>query len=408
MDKEKRRVLEPSIFGRFYCKGEECRYTCCQYWRITMSREEYRRWKKCGILPKGKMGDGKVHLCSEDMKTERHYAEISLTEEGLCPYLDEKGLCQIQKKYGIKEMTATCRIFPREANSYFGQVECSFSMGCEKVLELLLEEKEGLFLKESRPQYFETYNSDYGLSERKKHPKLRSYYDIQTLSLALLQSEEMTMENRLLLLGIALERIDAFYDKGTGDAVAEYIGEFLQMAQQSETGTFLEHFSEDRPLTVYNSVMSALLTLGFPKDFQNNFILKVGKAVESRRNEGIENPDLDYYQKCRETFGHWMKGKEYFFENVMVMCLLWLNIPFYDLEKSLWGNYLYLVWTWVMLKGCLCLSLTKESTDEEMIDCCTVLFRKLGHDRKKFLEIIDAFQKEGDSLTHIAILLRSC
>lgn len=408
MDKEKRRVLAPSIFGRFYCKGTACRYTCCQYWRITMSREEYRKWKKCGIIPKGKQGNGKVRLCPENIRTERHYAEISLTEEGFCPYLDENGLCKIQKKYGIKKMTATCRIFPREANSYFGRVERSFSMGCEKVLELLLEEKDGLFLEENQPQNFETYNSDYGLPERRKHPKLRSYYDIQTLSLALLQSEEMEMENRLLLLGIAMKRIDVLYDSGNSDATAEYIREFLQMIQQPGADKILDLFPEDKPLVVYNSVMSALLTLGFPKNFRNSVILKAGKAAENKKNKGAENPEAEYYIECRKTFRNWAKGKEYFFENIMVMCLLWLNIPFYNPEKNLWENYLYLVWVWIMLKGCLCLSLAENSTEEEMIDCCVKLFRKLGHDKKQFVDIIDAFQAEGNTLAHIAILLRGC
>lgn len=408
MDKEKRRVLAPTVMGRFSCKGAECRCTCCQYWRITMSKEEYHRWKKCGILPKGKQGNGKVHLCPESIRTERHYAEISLTEEGFCPYLDEDSLCQIQKRYGIKQMTATCRIFPRETTSYFGRAECSLSMGCEKVLELLLEEKDGLYLEECPPQRFETYNSEYGLPERRKYPKLRSYYDIQTLSLALLQAEEMSMENRLMLLGIAMERIDTLYDEGNGDAAAEYIGEFLQMAQQPEAGAFLDHFPEDRPLAVYNSVMSALLTVGFPKEFRSSVVLRAGRAAESKRNAGVENPELDYYQECKKMFGHWMQGKEYFFENVMVMCFLWLNIPFYNPGKNLWENYLYFVWVWVMLKGCLCLSLTEKSTEEEMVDWCVKLFRELGHDKKQFTKIIDAFQAEGSTLAHVAILLRGC
>ena len=78
MINENKGVLAPSVFKRFSCKGAACRYNCCRDWSITMSRDEYRGWKKCGILPKGKLENEKVHLCPEKLRSERIYAEILL------------------------------------------------------------------------------------------------------------------------------------------------------------------------------------------------------------------------------------------------------------------------------------------------------------------------------------------
>ena len=414
MINENKGVLAPSVFKRFSCKGAACRYNCCRDWSITMSRDEYRGWKKCGILPKGKLENEKVHLCPEKLRSERIYAEILLDDEGKCPYLSEYGLCQLQMDYGVKEMTATCRLFPRHVHQYFGHAECSLSMGCEKVLELLLEEKEGIILEKLPAQNFEIYSSNFGIRERRKHPRLKSYFDIQTLCLALLQAEELAMENRLILLGMSIQTLDRIYENETADrekareTAAAYVLDFLSMVQQSETGNILKRFPEEKPLSVFNSVTSALLTIGFSDKFQNDILVRAGKAVTAKKEQGAENPELEYYQECRKLFAHWIAGKEYFLENVMVMFLLWFNIPFHEQGKNLWENYLYLVWVWVMLKGILCLSTTEESTVEDMIDRCTVLFRKVGHNKQEFLDIIDAFQKEGDTLAHVAILLRSC
>jgi len=372
-----------------------------------MSKDEYHAWKKCGILPKRIQKDSKVILCSYEQRSDTVYAQIVLTDEGLCPYLTEKGLCEIQRDRGLKEMTKTCRIFPRRANSYFGRVECSLSLGCERVLELLLAEKDGLLLEEGKPQIFEIFGSNYDIQDRRKYPKLRSYYDIQTLCLALLQSDNMTLENRLVLLGMAIEKVEALYQEGNGEHTAGYINNFLEMAQQQDVGKLLQAISNERPLAVFNSVMSALLTMNFPDTFKANILEKAAQAVDKKKKDNIEDPELEYFLECKERFSQWISGKEYFLENVMVMYLLWSNIPFKNLEKSMWENYLYLVWVYVMVKGCLIFALNKESTDEDMIDCCVIMFRKLGHNERNFLKIIDAYRAEGDTPAHAAILLRN-
>lgn len=407
MEREKDRVLAPSVVARFQCKGAACRYSCCCYgWGIFMRRNEYRQWKKRGILPKGNQNNGKVRLREDGERTEDQYAEIVLTEEGNCPYFSADGLCQIQKEYGVGLMTQTCRIFPRKVNRYLDHAECSLSPGCERVLELLLEEKEGLLLEEGKGKSFEVYGTDYGAARRRKHPVLRYYYDVQILCLALLQEENMKMENRLLLLGMAVEKIEAFYKEGKGEQIAEYINDVLASAGQPESAEILEQFPESMPLAVFNSVRDALLTMDLPSSFREKILGRIVKGVETKRAENAAGPELEYYRECRERFSRWIKGKEYFLENVMVMFLLYSNIPFKDLEKSLWENYLYLVWTYVIVKGGLMMFLEEDSTDEDMIDFCAIMFRKLGHNDRRFQGIIEAYRRNGDTLAHVAILLR--
>ncbi len=406
MGREKDRVLAPSVVTRFRCKGAACRYSCCGGWGIFMSQKEYRYWKKRGILPKGKQDSGKVRLREDGERTEHEYAEIVLTEEGNCPYFAADGLCQIQKEHGVELMTQTCRIFPRKVNRYLDHAECSLSLGCERVLELLLEEKEGLLLEEGKGRSFEAYGTDYDAARRRKHPVLRYYYDIQILCLALLQEENMKMENRLLLLGMAVEKIEAFYKEGKGEQIAEYISDVLASAGQPESAGILEQFPESMPLVVFNSVKDALLTMDLPSSFREKTLGRIEKGVETKRAENAAGPELEYYRECRERFSRWIRGKEYFLENVMVMFLLYSNIPFKDLEKSLWENYLYLVWTYVIVKGGLMMFLGEDSTDEDMIDFCAIMFRKLGHNDRRFQGIIEAYRRNGDTLAHVAILLR--
>ena len=197
-----------------------------------------------------------------------------------------------------------------------------------------------------RPQNFEIYSSNFGIRERRKHPRLKSYFDIQTLCLALLQAEELAMENRLILLGMSIQTLDRIYENETADrekareTAAAYVLDFLSMVQQSETGNILKRFPEEKPLSVFNSVTSALLTIGFSDKFQNDILVRAGKAVTAKKEQGAENPELEYYQECRILFAHWIAGKEYFLENVMVMFLLWFNIPFHEPGKNLWENYL--------------------------------------------------------------------
>lgn len=417
---EKLNCLKPACYDRFQCKGGACKYTCCQGWKISMTREEYKKWKKRRLIS-GRLWDQYMTFVPEKEKNDHRYAMFQLTDKGFCPLLDSDGLCQIQKNHGFEALTHTCQVYPRQTHRYFDQVECSLSLGCEGVLELLLEEKQGLLLSQDQeafpPGFF--FGSWYRQNDRRAHPQLGNYYDIQTLCLALLQKENASLEGRMLLLGIALYEIDKFYESGRKEAVAPYIGSYLSKVEHSNVEQMFTELPAGTPLAGYNSVFTSLSRLN-PDD---NFALRDVRTrilnrlhplkdfIENNRDSGnvsMEQWKSQCYTQCMGQFSIWIKGKEYFLENMMTAYLLYSNTPFKDITKSVWENYLYFVWVYIMVKISLSAYLLPDSPEEDMIHCCAVLFRTFGHNSNLFNQIIHDFKADGNTPAHLAILLKNC
>ncbi|WP_394523940.1 flagellin lysine-N-methylase [Lacrimispora sp. JR3] len=415
---EKLDVLKPSWYDRFQCKGGDCSYNCCQCWEISMSREKYRNWRKKKVVGRDAW-DKTIEIYSPDKKTESNYAKFILDEENKCPMLTEEGLCQAQKKYGYTILSNTCQSFPRQSHRYLDQVECSMSLGCEKVLELLMEEKDGVLLnneKKTFPPKF-GYGSYVNQNKKRQRPVLKYYYDIQTLFIILLQLEEISLEDRLLLLGMAMRRIDELEAEERCSDIPVYIDQFLKELEQGEVLGMLQGIKVDNTLSVYYSVLTGLIYLNGDDPYYSRVMECICKRLNLDANAVLNNTSEDnysfkiekeLYHNCKDQFKEWIQGKEYFLENVMVTYMFYANIPFRDMEKSLWENYLYFIWVYSMVKVSLSTYLEAGSTEEDMIHCCSVFFRKLGHNRSLFNKVIQDFNNHGNSLAHLAVLLKSC
>ena len=415
---EKLDILRPSWYDRFQCKGEHCTYNCCQCWEISMSKEEYQKWRKKKVVARD-VWDKTIEIHSPDKKSEANYARFILDQNNSCPMLSEEGLCQAQKSYGYDILSNTCKNFPRHMHRYFDQVECAMSLGCEKVLELLMEEKEGVLLVNGKKVFHSdsSYGSYVGKDLQKKHPVLNCYYDIQTLCIIMLQLEEVSIEDRLLLLGMAIRRIDELTVEGKCSDIPAYIESFLKELEQGEVLGMMKEISADNTLSVYYSVLTGLMYLNEGDQYYGEVMKRICKRLNLNTSVGLKNVpgdefsfniDKELYHKCRDNFQDLISEKEYFLENILVSYMLYANIPFKDMEKSLWENYLYFIWVYSMVKVSLSVYLDVDSKEEDIIYCCSIFFRKLGHNRSLFENVIKDFNDHGNSLAHLAVLLKSC
>lgn len=132
--------LAPEYYGDFHCKGGNCRYSCCQGWRITLSRTEYYRLigMECSKELHAKI-ECALHVV-EDPTPER-YAMISPNWLGDCPMHDEGGLCMLHKECGEEALPDVCRLYPRSLRESCHMHSCVCSSSCEAVVEMLMEKE---------------------------------------------------------------------------------------------------------------------------------------------------------------------------------------------------------------------------------------------------------------------------
>lgn len=218
------KILVPDYYTDFKCKCGECRHCCCHGWGITLSYEEYMRLLGIECSEKLRKKLDCAFFVLKDCDNER-YAEVNMNYLGNCPLQSEDGYCALQCECGEKVLPKICRVYPR--NTYYpvnGEGACANS--CEKVVEMLFEEKNGLSFKEIE-------------IKSKFNPEISDeILKIQKEALGFLQNRNYSLNERLIMLG---EYMKVNSDK-KAYGVADFCGAILDTV--SEIENYSPSFSE--------------------------------------------------------------------------------------------------------------------------------------------------------------------
>lgn len=403
-------ILKPGCFNRFYCKGKECRISCCCGWKIQMEEGERKKIEEVlGESPE------LFSLLAEEMQVAGALYEFVLDSEGRCPMLSDEKLCSLHQKYGPGILPYTCQVFPRMYHKYLNQMEQGLSLGCEKTLELLFEEKDGLqFRSQAEPlEHYWKLDSVVNQNTISDYPVLPYYYDIQSLCLGMLQGKDVILEDRMIYLGMALFHVDTLAKTGKESGIVPYISQFINQMEQVTGVQQPNELGTVEIAALYSNLELLQLFMDSTDDSYSRVVKKIGSKLDltyirSSQQEGNFELSIEKYQACRIQFDKFVKNKEYFFENMAVAFLLSKNIPFFHLEDGIWKNYMYFVWILTIIKLALAVSLDEDAGIPEMMDCCVTIFRKLGHSPVVYNAVVESFEKnKSDTVAHMAILLKS-
>ena len=229
------RLFVPNYYDSFRCIAERCRHNCCIGWEIDIDPDTAELYRQIG----GDFGLRLKNAVSND--GEPHFI---LKENDRCPFLNEKGLCDIITELGDGALCDICADHPRYRNYVGYDLEMGLGLCCEEAARLILSQREKVRL----------IDADTGdaapLSEERRALLLK------------LQDREIPFEKRLSTLFTppitdpftllsSLERLDPSWDdrlallKEEGGAdLSEFDIEFEQLAVYF----FLRHGAENPDL----------------------------------------------------------------------------------------------------------------------------------------------------------------
>lgn len=121
------KIVVPDYYEEFHCIADKCRHTCCQGWEVEVDADSMLRYEKIPEIYE------KIE-CGE----ENH---IRLSEDEVCPFLEESGLCTMIKKYGEGMLCQTCTDHPRFRNFWSDRIEMGVGLVCEEAGRLILSRK---------------------------------------------------------------------------------------------------------------------------------------------------------------------------------------------------------------------------------------------------------------------------
>ncbi len=193
----------PNYYKNFKCIADRCKHSCCIGWEIDIDEDTMDLYNSLG----GEFAERIRGSIDGDVP---HFV---LKEGERCPFLNQKGLCDIICELGGGALCDICYLHPRFSNFYENFTETGLGLCCEEAVRIILTENEKFSIP--LPPFAE--NSEF-FRERKET------FDI-------LQNRNITVYERLKILAakyglkfefsnnelynfyMSLERLDKSWEK---------------------------------------------------------------------------------------------------------------------------------------------------------------------------------------------------
>lgn len=400
-------IIEPNYFKEFHCIGGECRNNCCLGgWQIFIKKREYFNIKNAKKTKELQKKCDHAFKRIKDNPNPDIYAEIRLNEEGHCQFFGDDGLCMLQKECGYSILSTVCKQFPRKRFQYISSAEQYLSTGCEEVVRLLMNMPDGIELTSGGEiDHTKFFNPEFAIVEKERlsTTPFKYYWDIKTLVITIMKNRTYSVEDRLILLGIAFKHIDELVKTDNGDKIASYVDGLI--AACSADSSMLDEIKNIKSKSFENALNFANILIrmaqshSFPVDMNEKIKSAYGIVYEFVDDQDTVNFTTDPL-KVEKQLGllfNLLSGREYIIENLMLNSMLYLNLPFTNTSLSFWDSYIFICMSYSVMMFFAAGNLTENSDDKDFIDAIAVFSRCLFHNPYLPQVIIDTIKKNDFS-----------
>ena len=229
-------ILQPKYVGDFQCDGSKCNAKCCGKWRIDIDMETYKKYQRI----KNPAMRKKI-LSGIQPSTIQTGFQIKLNNKGVCPLLCEDNLCYVQRNMGEDALSQTCKVYPRMVQQIGNYQFRMLAMTCPVAAEYALLSPNAMELQQIS---CEEDTSAWKLMAKncnmKNVPNDLSAVHIMMGGLAILQNTSYTFEQRLVILGLFLDKVEDC--QKDVEAVAGLIDYYNSDAFQQEISNLWENW----------------------------------------------------------------------------------------------------------------------------------------------------------------------
>lgn len=127
------KLVAPEYYEKFKCIAGKCKHSCCIGWEIDVDSDTLDYYNSIS----GEFGE----RLKNNIITEGETAHFCLAENDRCPFLNEKGLCDIIIQLGEEALCQICDDHPRYRNFYSDREEIGVGMSCEAAAMLILAQQ---------------------------------------------------------------------------------------------------------------------------------------------------------------------------------------------------------------------------------------------------------------------------
>lgn len=431
--------FKAEYYDKFQCLADKCQISCCNYnWKINIDKDTYQKYKKFNSFGKKINSDFSRLIRTSvekniDSKNNSDFGQIKhninnkafilgsdayKSVEYRCPFSTNNNMCDLQIELGSDILSDTCKLFPRTINKIFNEYELTLSTQCEQVCRLLYDSKEQLKFRKEKLNIQRNLNINNNIDDKliEYNPVLQQFHIIRATCIKILQTREISMDNRIVLIGLLLSKLTSM-KMDSSDKIRNYVKSFLLSQHE-----YLEYFdikrNKDTQIIKKDEVLYAHKIFLNSMNFDDIELAYDEKKllIDIKNNLVVYLKNYDLLQKKASPM---LKELEYFIENIFVNLIIEKSFPFskdYDNSNSyvkkidLIDNYLVFAWTYISLKVMLTSGLTLED-DTKVYTILKVIVlhsREVVGSNNRLKEMLTIFKELGlDSISQLSILINS-
>ena len=200
------KYLDLETISDFVCTGSDCPFTCCGGgWEIRIDEKTYDYYRSVTGKMKERFDNSIVR---EDDKI-----IFKLTEDLNCPFLNDKGLCDIYINLGEEHLCFTCTYYPRYSFRSGDICFSGVSISCPEVSKFFLTHKDPLMIDfaEDNAHSPEEGTVDWNLFNQTVR--------VFTNAVSIAQNRDLYINERLALILIFVNRFQECLDNGNSPEV---------------------------------------------------------------------------------------------------------------------------------------------------------------------------------------------
>lgn len=410
-------TLKPSYFDDFRCSGGDCKNTCCQGWSITMNKKDYLNAMRAKKSPELQELLEKTYKRDKKSLSASTYAKFNFDENYFCAMMSEDGFCKLQLECGYSALCQTCKIYPRERSHIAGDtMERDLSTTCEEVVKLLINQKNGIEFINCVEEVAVSDQVHFFVSPKTSNPIYKYYWDLKTMGIAILQSQEYSLEDRILILGIAIQHVIKLQQEDKLAEIPSYADYMMGIVATNELSellsgfTFVENIGVNESLIFFLREFMSFEKSAIKKAFFDRVLAGLGgKLVEEEDDKTKKFFSIDN-NLCRAKtvqFDEFISETPRVMENIMVNFFHLKALPLSTESNDIWELYVHFALSYSVFKNAAIGYFQEKPNMDDFIYSVVSVSRGLLHneDLKKNL-VAEYVKNDSSSLAHMAMIIK--
>jgi lysine-N-methylase len=317
-------IVVPEYSRRFRCTGQDCPDNCCRGWVVPIDQASIERYRS---LPPGSLRsqlDAAIRMkeANDGLPDYSGVASIRMLPSGDCPFLTEERLCRIHKENGESYLSETCAQYPRQTHRIDGIAETALSLSCQEAARLVLLDPE------LRTSPVRRHRVDWKTSVTCTDSLRTFYWPIREFVTGLILERSYGLWQRMFLLGILCQRLDAIERGQDKRSLPEFLRDFSAVVASGALRAPMETIPANAGLQL--QLVRQLIRLGAGNVEGHRSMARCLAAFNEGIDEGAtaEVQLAAYSAACTSTFDPFFREHPWILENYLFNELIGWAFPF--------------------------------------------------------------------------------